>query len=190
MEEGTMNLDADAGPDFAHTISENCTAGLEMRYQTGTSARQLELEYLGDGTLEFPEPVPTGAGAVSEETASAAGHPACAICQVRQVMVDSRRPGGTELFHTLCFRCYHDQMQRKRMAKQRRAQAAVRGASDDLLETLRPRAPRPSEPKYRALERRRRQAQMAARREIDSTSTDQFRARRIARAAALAGRAG
>ncbi|MAG70485.1 MAG: hypothetical protein QF463_14360 [Vicinamibacterales bacterium] len=161
-----------------------------MRYQTDTSARQLDLEYPAGGTLGFPDPVPTPAGTRPEETAIADGAATCAICQIRQVMVDSRRPGGTELFHTLCFRCYHDQMQRKRMAKQRRAKAAVRGASDDLLETLRPRAPRPREPKYRALELRRRQAQMAARRQIDSTSTDQFRARRIARAAALAGRVG
>ena len=187
-----MSLNAEAGPDFARIISQKCTAGLEMRYQTDTSARQLDLEYPADGTLGFPDPVPTPAGTRPEETAIAGGAATCAICQIRQVMVDSRRPGGTELFHTLCFRCYHDQMQRKRMAKQRRAQAVVRGRSmsNDLLDTLRPRSARPREPKYRELERRRRQAQMAARREVESTSTDQFRARRIARAAALAGRAG
>ena len=154
-----------------------------MRYLTGTAARQLELEYLDLGSA------PSGGPA---RTASQAGQRTCAICQTRHVMVVSRRGLRTDLFHTLCFRCYHLQMQRKRMMKRRRAQAVVQGATDDLIGTVQQR-PAVPEPKYAALEHRRRQAQMAARRELEQReegTTGPVRARRIARVAALAGRAG
>ena len=108
-------------------------------------------------------------------------------------MVDSRSGPVVDLFHTLCFRCYHLQMERKRMTRRRRAQAAVRGASDELIDTLRRQPVKSPAPKYRALEHRRRQAQMAARREVEGrrdSAADSRRASRIARAAALAGRAG
>lgn len=158
-----------------------------MRYQTGTVARQLELEYLELNSA--PTGGPTAGSAVT------AGQQTCAICQTRHVMVESRRSRRTDLFDTLCFRCYHLQMQRKRMSTRRRAQAAVRAATDDLIDTLDTVRQRPAmpEPKYLALGHRRRQAQMAARREMDrreAKTTDPARARRVARLAALAGRAG
>ena len=155
-----------------------------MRYQTGTSARQLELEYLERNSA--PTEGPTAG------LATTAGQQTCAICQTRHVMVESRRSRRTGFFHTLCFRCYHLQMQRERMSTRRRAQAAVRGATADLMDTLRPRPAMP-EPKYLALEHRRRQAQMSARREMDrreAETTDPPRANRVARLAALAGRTG
>ena len=158
-----------------------------MRYQTGTAARQLELEYLERSSAPTGGPTAGSAATVGQQT--------CAICQTRHVMVESRRSHRTDLFHTLCFRCYHLQMQRKRMSTRRRAQAAVRAATDDLIDTLDTVRQRPAmpEPKYLALGHRRRQAQMAARREMDrreAKTTDPARACRVARLAALAGRAG
>ena len=157
-----------------------------MHYQTATAARQLELEYLERSSAP---------GRPTKKPATTVGQQTCAICQTRHVMVESRRSHRIDLFHTLCFRCYHLQMQRKRMSTRRRAQAAVRGATADLIDrfdTLRQRPPMP-EPKYLALEHRRRQAQMSARHEMDrreAKTTDPARARRVARLAALAGRAG
>ncbi len=155
-----------------------------MHYQTGTVARQLELEY--------PEWGSAPTGGLSARTATPAGHQTCSFCQTRHVMVESRRSRRTDLFHALCFRCYHLQRQRKRMSRWRRAQAAVRGATDDLIDTVRQRPAMP-ESKYLALEHRRRQAQMTARRQMDrreAKTTDPARASRVARLAALAGRVG
>ncbi len=157
-----------------------------MRYQTGTAARQLELEDLA---------LSSSPGRPTKQPATTVGQQTCAICQTRHVMVESRRSHRIDLFHTLCFRCYHLQMQRKRMSTRRRAQAKVRAATDDLINTLDTVRQRPAMPesKYLALEHRRRQAQMTARRQMDrreAKTTDPARASRVARLAALAGRVG
>ena len=136
----------------------NGTVGLDMRYQSGTSARQLTLEYRNESR---------GDSSRAQEVAPAVarGSSVCAICQTRQVMVHQRRAGRTELFHTLCFRCYHEQMQRKRMAKRRRSVAVVRAAAtaEPGVDTQ---AVGSRDPKYRDLDHRRHQAQIAARRQL------------------------
>ena len=105
-------------------------------------------------------------------------------------MIQNQSGSGADLYRSLCFRCYHTQMQRKRIAQRRQKQVALDGLSDDLLDNLHQQPRKPLTPKYRALEQRRRQAQMVARRERNEAAINSSRTKRVARAAALAGRAG
>ena len=102
-------------------------------------------------------------------------------------MVDRRRTGKTDLFHTLCFRCYHEQMQRKRVAKRRRSMAKLRATTADLESDASANTPAPTESKYRSLAHRRHQAQMAARRKLAETARTE-KTDLAAVAATLAGR--
>ena len=177
-----MTLGTQAGAIVAHRISRQRSVGSDGPYQNGTAARQLELEGLEDWSLGHREP-PGPAEAIPF------ARQCCALCQVRQVMIRSRGSAGTDLFHSLCFRCYHGQMQWKRRAKRRRAQAVVHAGTNELFDNLHQQSAQPPEPKYRALEHRRRQAQMVARREVEGNKVDPLRVSRIVRAAVLAGRA-
>ncbi len=170
------------GTAVFQSVSSDCTVDFGTWQPSGAVTRQLELAYSDGLNLNTHEPAGVAA------TPHGDG-PVCAICQDFPVMIQNQRGNGVDLYHSLCFRCYHTQMQRKRIAQRRQKRVVLHGLSDDLLDNLHQRPHKPLTPKYRALERRRRQAQMAARRERSETAINLSPARRVARAAALAGRA-
>ena len=166
-----------------HSVAGECTVDLGTRQPVSPATHQLEMPYSAGLNLKPHEPLGVAATPLG-------GRPVCVICQDFAVMVQNQSGNGADLYRSLCFRCYHTQMQRKRIAQRRQKRVVLDGLSDDLLDNLYHRPRKPLTPKYRALEQRRRQAQMVARRERNETAINSSRIRRVARAAALAGRAG
>ena len=175
-----MRIKNQLGAAVFHSVAGDCTVNLGKRQPVSPATHQLELAYSDGLNLK-----PLGVAATLHGDRSV-----CVICQDFPVMIQNQSGSGADLYRSLCFRCYHTQMQRKRIAQRRQKQVALDGLSDDLLDNLHQQPRKPLTPKYRALEQRRRQAQMVARRERNEAAINSSRTKRVARAAALAGRAG
>jgi len=175
-----MRIKNQLGAAVFHSVAGECTVDLGTRQPVRPATHQLELAYSAGLNLK-----PLGVAATPH-----GDRPVCVICQDFPVMIQNRSGNGADLYYSLCFRCYHTQMQRKRTAQHRQKRVVLDGLSDDLLDNLHQRPRKPLTPKYRALEQRRRQAQMVARRERNETAINSNQTSRVARATALAGRAG
>ena len=135
--------------------SRICTPKLRMSHEFTSPGKQLEFAYRGVGASEHLTSTPVN---LHQGTM-------CCICQDRQVMVDRVSRNRSSLFHLLCFRCYHHQMERKRMIKQRRALAMLQKPTDTLSRHSRDTHP-PEVTKYQHLAHRRHQAQILVRRAL------------------------
>ena len=132
-----------------------CTPRLRLSHESTSAGKQLEFAYRSVATSVRLTSTPVN---LQPRTM-------CCICQDRQAMVDRISRNRSSLFHLLCFRCYHHQMERKRMIKQRRALAMLQRPTDTL--SRRPGEKHPPEmTKYQHLAHRRHQAQISVRREL------------------------
>ena len=178
-----MRIKNQLGAAVFHSVAGECTVDLGTRQPVRPATHQLELAYSAGSNLKPHEPLGVAATLHGDRSV-------CVICQDFPVMIQDQSGNGADLYRSLCFRCYHTQMQRKRIAQRRQKRVVLEGLSDDLLDNLHQQPRKPLTPKYRALEQRRRQAQMVARRERNEAAINSSRTKRVARAAALAGRAG
>ena len=135
--------------------SRICTPKLRMSHESTSVGKQLEFAYRGVGPSEHLAATPVN---LQHGTM-------CCVCQDRQVMVDRVSRNKSSLFHLLCFPCYHHQMERKRMIKQRRALAMLQRPTDTLSRHSGDTHP-PEVTKYQHLAHRRHQAQILVRRAL------------------------